>query len=171
MHILIDGYNLIRQTDLRRFEVISLEKGRRELVRRLALYKKARKHKITVVFDGIAGESFAEERDRSSGISIIYSRKGESADDVIKRAVRNHSEQLLVVTSDRGIALAVGRQGFSVVTSQAFAQKLQESELAYAGIEPEPGGNEDYPSRRDKKGPARRMPKRKRAGEKNLKRL
>ena len=69
MNIIIDGYNFIRQTDLRRFENVSLENGRKELIRRLAIYKRAKAHKITVVFDGVLGGSFSEERDRSAGIA------------------------------------------------------------------------------------------------------
>ncbi|MBN1828305.1 MAG: NYN domain-containing protein, partial [Deltaproteobacteria bacterium] len=58
MHIIIDGYNFIRQSDrLRRFERISLEEGRKQLLRTVGEYRKLRGHKITVVFDGWGGGS------------------------------------------------------------------------------------------------------------------
>jgi len=48
--ILIDGYNLIRQSDiLRNYERQSLEAGRRALISKLIEYEKRRGHKITVV--------------------------------------------------------------------------------------------------------------------------
>ncbi|MDO8786291.1 MAG: NYN domain-containing protein, partial [Syntrophales bacterium] len=49
MHIIIDGYNLIRQSDfLRRIERISLEEGRKTLIRTMSLYRKQRGHRVTI---------------------------------------------------------------------------------------------------------------------------
>ncbi|MEQ8213875.1 MAG: NYN domain-containing protein, partial [Smithellaceae bacterium] len=65
MHIIIDGYNLIRQSDsLRRYERQSLEAGRQALISRLIEYKRKKGHKITVVFDGWDQGAAMEERDR-----------------------------------------------------------------------------------------------------------
>jgi len=48
MHILIDGYNLIRQSvDLKRFERQSLEAGRKALIAWLARYHSRKDHRIT----------------------------------------------------------------------------------------------------------------------------
>jgi len=81
MHIIVDGYNLIRQSDtFRQSERKSLEEGRNALIRSLAGYRKLRGHRITVVFDGWVGGSPLEERDRALGVEIIYSRLGEKAD-------------------------------------------------------------------------------------------
>ena len=88
MHIIIDGYNLIRQSDfLRRFEKQSLEAGRQALLQQASLYRKKKGHRITVVFDGWENGSPFEERDRQGGITIVYSRRGEKADEVIKRGI------------------------------------------------------------------------------------
>ncbi|MFZ4438471.1 MAG: NYN domain-containing protein [Syntrophales bacterium] len=47
MHIIVDGYNLIRQSDtFRQFEKKSLEEGRNALLRSLAGYRKLRGHHI-----------------------------------------------------------------------------------------------------------------------------
>jgi uncharacterized protein len=86
MHIIVDGYNLIRQSaTLRHSEVKSLEEGRNALIRSLVGYRRHRGHRITVVFDGWVGGSPQEERDLAGGVEIIYSRLGEKADEVIKR--------------------------------------------------------------------------------------
>ena len=64
MHILIDGYNLIRQSvDLKRFERQSLEAGRKALIDWLSRYRQRKGHRITVVFDGWVSGSPQEERD------------------------------------------------------------------------------------------------------------
>jgi predicted RNA-binding protein with PIN domain len=88
MHIIIDGYNLIRQSDtLRRYERFSLDEGRKALINSISQYRRKKGHEVTIVFDGWEGGAAEEERERISGIDIIYSRRGEKADDVIKRMV------------------------------------------------------------------------------------
>ncbi len=169
MRIIIDGYNYIRQTDLRRFENISLEKGRNELIKRLSFYKRAKGHQLTVVFDGILGGSHSEERERSGGISIIYSRRGETADEVIMRVIESSSEELLIVSSDREIAFSAERKGFTAVTSQMFAQKLADAELS--SLTHAIGKEDDLYPKKEKKGPSRRVPRRKRTEQKNIKKL
>ena len=125
MHIIIDGYNLIRQSDaLRGAERRSLEEGRKALVRSLAHYKRFRGHRITVVFDGWEGGSPKEERDLAGGVEIIYSRLGEKADEVIKRLIASASEEILVVTSDREIASFAARRGKAAVAAPEFAARL-----------------------------------------------
>ncbi len=122
MHIIIDGYNLIRQSDnLRRAERSTLEEGRHALIRFLVPYRERKGHRLTVVFDGWEAGSPQEERDREGGIDILYSRRGEKADEVIKRLAAQAREETVVVTSDRGIAHFVERCGGTVVASPVFA--------------------------------------------------
>ncbi len=167
MRIIIDGYNYIRQTDLKRLESISLEMGRNELIKRLSAYKRIKSHKITVVFDGIMGGSHTEERDRAAGISIIYSRKGETADEVIKRLILNSTEELLIVSSDRAIAAAAERSGFTAVNSPTFALKMADARFSSLA-----SNKEDDPDlKRGKKGPSKRISRKKRTEQRNINKL
>ncbi|MFO7569900.1 MAG: NYN domain-containing protein [Smithellaceae bacterium] len=121
MHILIDGYNLIRQSvRLRRFERQSLEAGRNALIAFLSEYQKCKDHKITVVFDGWLSGPAREERDYVSGIHILYSERGVKADDVIKRISAHADEEIVVVSSDREIASYAARKGRAVLSSAEF---------------------------------------------------
>ena len=87
VHIIIDGYNLIRQSDsLRTLDMQDIQMGRDALVEILAEYKKVKKHKITVVFDGTEAPFFSQRRDRVKGIEIKFSRKGELADHLRVRS-------------------------------------------------------------------------------------
>lgn len=167
MHIIIDGYNFIRQSDtLRHFERASLEKGRTELIRRLSNYKRARGHRLTVVFDGWAAGLAEEERDRAGGVDIIFSRREETADDVIARIVRQSGEEIVVVTSDRGLKDATERNGVTVISSPDFEIRM----ASVAGGAPPSGhldgkeeGASHFPrSGTKKKGPSKRVPKKKR---------
>jgi predicted RNA-binding protein with PIN domain len=125
VRIIVDGYNLIRQSQFRQYERISLEEGRKALIRSLIAYQKNRGHSITVVFDGWIGGSPDEERDREGGVEIIYSRIGEKADEVIKRLAAQGGEEMTVVTSDRAIATYAAHRGKSVVASATFESLLE----------------------------------------------
>ena len=135
MHIVIDGYNLIRQSDqLRSLDRRSLEEGRNALIRFLTPYKKGRRHAITVVFDAWDGGGPLEERDRQAGIDVIYSRRGKKADDVIKEMVsKGRGEETLVVTSDRDVADVLGileRCG-AIAETDRIASEYSERALAH----------------------------------------
>ena len=175
MHIIVDGYNLIRQSDtFRQFERKSLEEGRNALIRSLAGYRKLRGHRITVVFDGWLGGSPIEERDRAGGVEIIYSRLGEKADEVIKRLLAKGDEEILVVTSDREIATFAVRRGKTAIASTAFDALLERSA---AGSSPEDvpgaaeGDEDDDRTGMKRKGPSRRLSKQKRAALARIKKL
>jgi predicted RNA-binding protein with PIN domain len=176
MHIIIDGYNLIRQSDsLRRFERLGLEKGREELIKRLAPYRKLKGHRLTVVFDGWIGGPLREERQREAGIHIIYSRRGEKADEVIKRIARKRSgEELVVVTSDREIAQAVERSGGVAIASPEFETRMvlegQVALLSEKGVSPEEDDDEEI-RKSVKKGPSRRLSKKERLTERRRRKL
>jgi len=162
MNIIIDGYNLIRQSDyFRRLERQSLEAGRIALINQLSLYKRKKGHKITVVFDGWGSGSAREERDRQGGIDIIYSRLGEKADDVIKRIAGNSSEEIMVVSSDREIVSFVTRRSKTALPSPEFESIMMKAAAQSADYDMFRKIDEDENSdqRAGKKGPARRLPK------------
>jgi predicted RNA-binding protein with PIN domain len=172
MHILVDGYNLIRQSDLlRRYERHSLEAGRLALMSKLSDYKRKKGHRITVVFDGWKSGSAQEGRDRYGNIEIIYSRQGEKADEVIKRITDQTAEETIVVSSDREIASYVTRQGKTALSSLEFETIMNKAiSPSWSGIY-EQEGEEGRVHRRKKKGPARRLPRTKRQAQTKIKKL
>ena len=177
MHIIIDGYNLIRQSvALRRYERFSLEAGRKALIRFTALYKRRKGHKVTVVFDGWEAGPAEEERDRQEGIDIVYSRRGEKADDVIKRMVQHGGEECVVVSSDRDIADFVSRRGGTAVSSQEFEALIDRVKDRMSDTQPR--SDEGYDKEEDdvkegvrRKGPSRRLSRKKKAAIVKLRKL
>jgi predicted RNA-binding protein with PIN domain len=169
MHIIIDGYNLIRQSvSLRRHEKSGLEEGRKALLRWLEPYRRCRNHQVTVVFDGWIGGSCTEERDREGGMDVIYSRRGEKADEVVKRLAGSAGEEILVVSSDREIASFVERRGKTVISAPDFevaVDRITRMDLSgdVGGIGEEAGDDEDLPRSAGKRGPSRRLSKKERA--------
>lgn len=164
LHLLIDGYNVIRRSpELGRLDREDLERGREALLSLLAAYRRLRPHRITVVFDGTGAPGGLPERDRRAGIRVLFSRGGETADRVIARLAREERDRVLVVTSDADLQRTVASCGADAVSAEIFAARL---ELALHGAEPEdaeedgPEGGRRLATR--KKGTARRTPKRER---------
>jgi len=176
MHIIIDGYNLIRQSDvLRLHERQGLEAGRKALIHLLAGYKKTRGHRITIVFDGWLGGPPQEERDREAGIEIIYSRRGEKADEVIKRLARQRTDEMIVVTADRPVMDAAIRAGATAVPSREFEARIRQVRLAppQGPVMPRKDDDDDTPPDRGnkKKGPSRKSSKRDRMKHRRMDKL
>lgn len=167
LHLIIDGYNLIRQSPwLQELDAQGLETGREALLAILANYRRARwPHKTTVVFDGWQGGSLKESRDRHQGVTIVYSRRGEKADEVIKRLLTVERERGVVVTSDREIQDCAQRVGAAWITAPEFERRLA---LAGGTIE---DSEEPSPQKTPKKGAAHRLPKQQRRRQQRLKKL
>ncbi len=164
LELIIDGYNLIRQSDtFRRLDARSLEQGREALLKRLAAYKKIRNHPITVVFDGWGGVNVESTMQRHQGIQVIYTGKGETADDWIKRRLER-MQYGAVVTSDRDIGRYAERLGIAAIPSRLFERRM-EAALFNGQKEIEPDAEEwaeEELSEARKKGPARRLSKQER---------
>lgn len=179
MHILIDGYNLIRQSGVfRSLDRKSLEAGRNALIHSLAAYKKQTGHRMTVVFDAWEGGFLTEERDRHGGIHCLYSRKGETADDLIKRMIEGRKEEFVVVTSDRAIADFASRRGVAAIASPVFESRLQRAETARNGDgrcekdEPDEEERDDGSAAgTKKKGASRRLSKKQKKAQSIFKKL
>ena len=172
MLILIDGYNLIRQSDnLRPYERKSLEAGRNALIKKLIEYEKKKSHRIIVVFDGGQSDWLDEGRDREGKINIIYSRRGERADDVIKRLAAEAVGDIIVVSSDREISSYTTSLGktplaspeFEMIMNKAISSRPRQSTAAQK--------NETHERQSKKKGPAKRLPRAKRKTQSKIEKL
>ncbi len=125
LELIIDGYNLIRQSSsLSPLDARSLERGREALLERLGAYRTVRGHPITVVFDGWGGFSPISTEQTKQGVQVVYTGKGETADEWIKRRVKK-VQYGAVVTSDLEIQRHAERLGVSAILSHVFEQKLE----------------------------------------------
>ena len=159
VHIIIDGYNLIRRSpELSILDQRDIQMGRDVLIDMLTAYKKIKPHRITVVFDGQNAPLSSHKRDNQKGILIIFSNKGETADSLIKKIARKEKEKALVVSSDMDVVNSALGSGSSVISSSEFEEKLALARFA------DPKGydeNEDkgwIPTTK-KKGPRKRLPR------------
>lgn len=158
LHLIIDGYNVIRLTPVwQELDAMDLRQGREALLASLAAYRRTKKHPITVVFDGGESVEISGNRDYYQGILILYSHRGEKADDVIKRLVARERERSLVISSDREIVEYALKAGAAVMSAPEFSCRLQMTGDT-AWTEDEVAETHHLPGTK-KKGPAHRAPK------------
>lgn len=169
MHLIIDGYNLLGVRLPARSEA-----ARDTLLRELASYRHRKGHPITVVFDGWQQGQPFEHREHRAGVQVVFSKRGERADQVIQRLVREYGSDCAVVSSDHEIVATARAHGATVLTAQLFMAKLSEGGSmsgTIAGKELD-RGDDDRPQRGPgKKGNPRKLPKAVRARNRQLKRF
>src|SRR5438477_4043372 len=104
VRILVDGYSLLHNwSELAPGRPRHSAAARDELVRRLTLYQDAIHTPITVFFDGAGAPAGTSADSTTAGLEIIYSRNGQTADDLIERAAYRFGAygEVLAVTDDQ----------------------------------------------------------------------
>ena len=162
-HMLIDGYNLLAV--LKGAGAVTKpgsEAVREQLIAELGAYRTRKGHAVTVVFDGWQQGGTTEHHEHRHGVTVIYSRRGERADQVLQRLAAEYRTDCAVVSTDAEVAQAGRASGAFVMTSQEFARRLQtpvsvpSRSVRWAAKT----GDEDLPRRStEKKGNPRKLPK------------
>jgi predicted RNA-binding protein with PIN domain len=122
-HLVVDGYNVTK----RGFAEISLEQQRSRLVNGLGGLAAQTRAEVTVVFDG--AERVVGLPPAPRGVRVLFSRKGETADELIRRLVRAEpaGRPVVVISSDREVADGVRRHGAYPLGSDALLRRLSRS--------------------------------------------
>ncbi|MCU0598770.1 MAG: NYN domain-containing protein [Desulfobacterales bacterium] len=173
VHIIIDGYNLIRQSaSLKKIDQNDLQLGREALIDRLAAYKRFKGHQITVVFDGSPDFSHFGSPQQEKGIKVKFSKHGESADAVIKRMASQEREKALIVSSDNDVVRVSASYGAAVISAGEFEEKMALAAMMdIRGQSLESGSSEGWAATTKKKGEGKKLPKKTRRNQKKLTRL
>lgn len=171
IHIIIDGYNLIRQSSqLSTLDLQDIQMGRDALVDMLAAYKKIKAHRITVVFDGTRSPLLALQRKRQKGITLVFSHAGETADAVIKQMARREGAKALVVSSDLDIVRSVEDRGAATISAPDFENKLILASYT-GGMADDRDAYTGWKPTTQKKGPRRRLSKKQRKTRAKIRKL
>jgi predicted RNA-binding protein with PIN domain len=170
VHLIIDGYNLLgARGQITARPGSNLDLVREELVRELGLYGQLKAHAITLVFDGWRQDIGVERHEHRSGVQVVYTKRGERADQVIQRLAVRYGRHCAVVSSDREVAHSALAQGALVLSSAEFARKLL---APPSSSRPGEKDESDLPARRpDKKGNPRKLPKSVRRRQQRMKRF
>ncbi|HEU4422757.1 MAG TPA: NYN domain-containing protein [Pilimelia sp.] len=120
VHLLVDGYNVTK----RGFAEISLEQQRHRLVSALGGIAAQTGAEVTAVFDGAERVHGLPPAPR--GVRVLFSRKGQTADDLIRRLVRAEpaGRPVVVVSSDREVADGVRRHGAYPLGADSLIRRI-----------------------------------------------
>ncbi len=130
MDVIIDGYNLIAsEYGLRG----ALEHKRNGLVQQLARYRKAKGFFVSVVFDGWKAGQFNETSEKVDGVTVIFSRLGEKADNVVVRLARQRGSGCVVVSSDGEVRSSVEKFGAAAIYAGEFSEILRQLDSPMIG--------------------------------------
>jgi len=128
MRILVDGYSLLHNWPaLAPGQPRHSAAAREELIHVLTQYRDAVGTPITVIFDGAGAPAGTPKTQSDPELEILYSKAGQTADDVIERATHRFSAlgEVLVVTDDyaeRETVLALGGMAWSCLN---FIQTIE----------------------------------------------
>lgn len=119
-HLIVDGYNVTKKG----FGEVSLEQQRSRLVSGLGGLAAQTRAEVTAVFDG--AERVVGLPPAPRGVRVLFSRKGETADDLIRRLVRAEpsGRPIVVISSDKEVADGVRRHGAYPLGSDTLLRRL-----------------------------------------------
>ena len=172
--LIIDGYNLLGVREPIRAD---MEQERTQLIHELGRYAQRKRHQLMVVFDGWKSGDPVEGQQSMAGITVIFSKLGERADQVIQRLCVEYGTNAVVVSSDREISNYARIQGSFTISAQEFEQRLRQTSstetrhpTGSAAVkdddvaEPHSGGKQTG----KKKGNPRKLPKKERLRNRRL---
>src|SRR4029079_11657355 len=118
--LLIEGYNVTKKG----FGEISREQQRSRLVNGLGGLAAQTRAEVTVVFDG--AERVVGLPPAPRGVRVLFSKKGETADELIRRLVRAEpaGRPIVVISSDKEVADGVRRHGAYPLGADALLRRL-----------------------------------------------
>jgi predicted RNA-binding protein with PIN domain len=119
-HLIVDGYNVTKKG----FGEISLEQQRSRLVNGLGGLAAQTGAEVTAVFDG--AERVIGLPPTPRGVRVLFSKKGETADELIRRLVRGEpaGRPIVVISSDKEVIDGVRRHGAYPLSSDSLLRRL-----------------------------------------------
>jgi predicted RNA-binding protein with PIN domain len=132
LRILVDGYSLLHNwLELAPGKPRFSAAAREELIQRLTLYRDAVGTPITIFFDGSGRQSGTEVALSTPEVEVLYSRAGQTADQMIERAAYRFRDfgEVLAITDDLAERQTVISMGGLASSCLSFIQTV-ESTLA-----------------------------------------
>lgn len=123
-HLIVDGYNVTKTG----YGELTLEDQRGRLVNGLGALAARTQAEITCVFDG-AALAAPVLLTATRGVRVLFSRPGETADELIRRLVRAEppGRPMVVISSDREVADGVRASGARPVPAATLLRLLARS--------------------------------------------
>jgi predicted RNA-binding protein with PIN domain len=125
MSIIVDGYNYIGRSQKLR---LNDPKARDTIISLFGQYCRKTRKSLIIVFDGTYSVNLANRKRQYGRVKVIYTSPVSSADDLIKKMIREHPPQqrkgFLIVTSDEDIVQCAKDHRVAWVRSEDFEQTV-----------------------------------------------
>jgi predicted RNA-binding protein with PIN domain len=128
VRILVDGYSLLHGwPELAPGRPRHSAAARDELIRLLTLYQDTIDTPITIFFDGAGAPSGTPRAHSTPKVEVLYSRAGQTADDMIERAAHRFNDygEVMAVTDDNAERETVLSLGGSASSCLNFIHAVQ----------------------------------------------
>ena len=130
-YILIDAYNVIFSwKELSDIAETDIQAARDRLVEIISHYRSSVDMQIIVVFDAYKVENHKREVIKYQGISIVYTKQAETADQYIEKTVSDMAKKyrVIVVTSDATEQIIIQSKGCILISSREFELEVKNAE-------------------------------------------
>ena len=131
VYLLIDGYNIIfAWDDLKKLAQESLELARVALIDRICNYHAILKNNVIIVFDAYKVKGNNREIEREHGISVVYTKEAETADEYIEKTAKELSKnyRVRVATSDSLEQIIIFGHGAQRISASEFLREVKSAE-------------------------------------------
>lgn len=130
LHLIIDGYNIIRAQPYKwNLRGMELQTAREELIYYLNNYLQDKEHKITLIFDAHRkdDEDVFGGKSKVGKVDVMFTQYGETADHLIKKMVEEipQKSNMIVATSDREIINFVEKFRVKTISAMNFYHRIK----------------------------------------------
>lgn len=130
LRILVDGYSLLHAwPELAPGRARHSAAAREALIQQLTHYRDATGTPITIFFDGAGAPKGTPQAHSTREVEVLYSRAGQTADDLIERAAYRLSQygEVLVITNDFAERDTVNSFGGMAQSCENFLRMMGEA--------------------------------------------
>ncbi|ADI02996.1 NYN domain-containing protein [Syntrophothermus lipocalidus] len=132
--LLVDGYSIINSwPELSRLKSDNLQRAREKLVELMINYAGFTGRQVVIVFDAHQVKGAVGSRETFNGVEVLFSREGETADEVIERLVGDYAaeeeQEVYVATSDWTEQRIVFGKGAYRVSARELYHEVEETLL------------------------------------------
>ena len=131
VYLLVDGYNIIFAWDeLKKVAEDSLDLARTLLIDKMCNYQAMKDINVILVFDAYKVKDNKGEIEKIHGISVVYTKTAETADEYIEKTSKELSKdyRVRVATSDNLEQIIVFGNGAHRISAREFYEDVKETE-------------------------------------------
>ena len=130
-YLLVDGYNVIYASDeLKNLAATDLKAARDALIDKLVNFQGYRREQVILVFDAYRVRGGTEHMEDHAGLTVIYTKEAETADQYIEKAAHEIGKKyrVSVATSDAIEQVIVMSSGAIRLSAREFWEEVRHTE-------------------------------------------